>query len=263
VTSNTPSGFRITPQAVFGLLIIVAGLLMTADNLQWFDASEVLRFWPIGIIVAGALKFAQSPSSSGRLFGAIIVFVGMLFTAEHTLRWNVDAEDWWFPAMLIGIGVLVILRAQNPPAPKKVKVTFSDRTTGDSGGPGTVETGFSGFSTSTTTGSTDATVSEVAIWAGKQRKVTSAAFRRGDLTAVMGGIELDLRAAGTANGEAVIDLFVMWGGIEIWVPPDWSVSNEVGVLMAGSEDKSTGTQAARHRLVVRGFAIMGGVEIKT
>ena len=88
-------------------------------------------------------------------------------------------------------------------------------------------------------------------------------FRRGDLTAIMGGIELDLRGASTANGEAVIDLFVMWGGIEIWVPPDWAVSNEVGLLMAGAEDKSTGTQAARHRLVVRGFAIMGGVEIKT
>jgi hypothetical protein len=79
----------------------------------------------------------------------------------------------------------------------------------------------------------------------------------------MGGIELDLRGAGTATGEAVIDLFVMWGGIEIWVPPDWSVSNEVGLLMAGAEDKSGGSQAARHRLVVRGFAIMGGVEIKT
>ena len=62
---------------------------------------------------------------------------------------------------------------------------------------------------------------------------------------------------------SVVDLFVMWGGVEIWVPPDWAVSNQVGLLMGGAEDKSTGTQDARHRLVVRGFVLMGGVEIKT
>jgi hypothetical protein len=53
----------------------------------------------------------------------------------------------------------------------------------------------------------------------------------------------------------------MWGGIEIWVPPDWSVANEVVVLMGGAEDKNTGMQDARNRLTIRGFCIMGGVEI--
>lgn len=262
MSGNLPPGFRVTPQAVFGLVIIIAGLLMTAENLQWFDASRVLRFWPIGIIVAGALKFAQSPSSSGRLFGGLIIFIGMMLTAEHTLRWNIDVKDWWLPMALIGIGVLVIVRAQTPPKPKRVKVVVGKQLDSDElDEPGSITAGWTGFTTTSATGGDS--VSEVAIWAGKQRKVTSPSFRRGDLTAIMGGIELDLRGAGTANGEAVIDLFVMWGGIEIWVPPDWSVSNEVGVLMAGSEDKSGGSQASRHRLVVRGFAIMGGVEIKT
>jgi predicted membrane protein len=109
----------------------------------------------------------------------------------------------------------------------------------------------------------DVSVSEVAVWAGKQRRIAEPSFRRADLTAIMGGVELDLRAAGTASGEAVIDVFVMWGGIEIWVPPNWAVVNKVGVLMGGVEDKSTGTQDARHRLIVRGFVVMGGMEIKT
>jgi predicted membrane protein len=101
------------------------------------------------------------------------------------------------------------------------------------------------------------------MWAGKQRRVTSTAFRHADLTAIMGGIELDLRQAATDDGEAVVDLFVMWGGVEIWVPPDWAVSNQVGLLMGGAEDKSSGRQDARHRLIVRGFCLMGGIEIKT
>jgi hypothetical protein len=39
------------------------------------------------------------------------------------------------------------------------------------------------------------------------------------------------------------------------------VSNEVMVLMGGADDKSTGAQDARNRLTVRGFCIMGGIEI--
>ena len=71
-----------------------------------------------------------------------------------------------------------------------------------------------------------------------------------------------LDRASTANGEAIIDVFAMWGGIEIKVPPDWAVSNQAMAIMGGIEDKSQATSDARQRLVIRGFALMGGVEIK-
>ena len=79
----------------------------------------------------------------------------------------------------------------------------------------------------------------------------------------MGGIELDLRQAATANGEAVDRRVRAVGWHRDQVPPDWEVSNRVTPIMGGAEDASSGTQAARHRLIVRGFAIMGGIEIKT
>ncbi len=252
----TPSaGFRLTPQAVFGLLIIGVGVLMTAENLQWFEARRILRLWPLGIILAGALKFAQSPTSSGRLFGILIVGIGMLLSARWIFGLPIDIEDWWLPLSLITLGVVIILRATQTPLSALPRARrFPDPAA--SGADVPTELPIDGLSTR------DATMSEFAVWAGKQRRNSSPAFRHADLTAIMGGVELDLRGASTANGEAVIDLFVMWGGIEIWVPPDWAVSNQVGLLMAGAEDKSMGTQTARHRLTVRGFAIMGGVEIK-
>jgi hypothetical protein len=33
--------------------------------------------------------------------------------------------------------------------------------------------------------------------------------------------------------------------------------------MGGADDASSGGQDARHHLIVRGFVVMGGVEIKT
>ena len=78
----------------------------------------------------------------------------------------------------------------------------------------------------------------------------------------MGGCEIDLRNA-EINGDAAIDVFAMWGGIEIRVPENWTVIGRVTPLMGGFEDHTRAPQAASaHRLIVRGMVIMGGVEIK-
>jgi hypothetical protein len=78
----------------------------------------------------------------------------------------------------------------------------------------------------------------------------------------MGGCEMDLRHA-KIHGEAVIDVFAMWGGIEIRVPDDWTVVSRVTPMLGGFEDKTRPTpDASTHRLIVRGMVIMGGVEVK-
>ncbi len=108
----------------------------------------------------------------------------------------------------------------------------------------------------------NARLSAMAILGGVSRGNNSRAFRGADLLAIMGGCQLDLRQA-AIHGEAVIDVFTMWGGIEIRVPEDWTVVSEILPLMGGVEDKTRPPQGATaHRLNLRGFAIMGGVEIK-
>ena len=102
----------------------------------------------------------------------------------------------------------------------------------------------------------------MAILGGVSRGNNSRAFRGADLLAIMGGCQLDLRQA-AIHGEAVIEVFAMWGGIEIRVPEDWTVASHIVPLMGGVEDKTRPPQGATaHRLILRGFAIMGGVEIK-
>ena len=79
----------------------------------------------------------------------------------------------------------------------------------------------------------------------------------------MGGHDIDLRGAGIAGDAAVIDLFVIWGGVEIKVPPDWKVSCEALPIMGGVDDRSKAPAGeARGHLVLKGLIVMGGVEIK-
>jgi predicted membrane protein len=106
-------------------------------------------------------------------------------------------------------------------------------------------------------------ISMFAFMSGVNRRVRGAPFFGGNLTAVMGGIELDLTQAQLPE-DAVVELFAFWGGIEIRVPREWSVVNQGFALMGSVEDK-TGNLPQRPgtpRLVLRGMALMGGVEIK-
>jgi predicted membrane protein len=93
------------------------------------------------------------------------------------------------------------------------------------------------------------------------RKMNSSQFKGGEVTAFMGGVELDLRGAHAASETIVIDVLAWWGGVELWVPPDWKVTSEVVPIMAGYEDKSKPQGDAKVHLIVRGLVVMGGIEV--
>ena len=99
--------------------------------------------------------------------------------------------------------------------------------------------------------------------AGVERVNASRDFRGGDLTAIMGGCDIDLREASIAGGEAVLEVFAMWGGITLRVPETWTVVNKVLPVLGGVDQKTrTSGAAVPQTLVVRGAVLMGGVEIR-
>jgi hypothetical protein len=86
-------------------------------------------------------------------------------------------------------------------------------------------------------------------------------FRGGSVTAVIGGVELDLCKA-NLTGTAYLDVVAFWGGIEIKVPAGWTVDARVVALMGAFENKvDSPATPGGPRLVVRGHAIMGAVVI--
>ena len=233
MNTQPASSFRVTPQVILGLLIVAFGVILTLDNLDYVEAGDILRYWPLLLVAFGLARVVGTDCTSSRVSGGIMILIGLWLTADELVAIPLDFQRWW-PMILVAIGGLILFRAMRG---------------GGQRGPEAQLT-------------TDAAVSEVAVWSGKVRRITSPVFRRADLTAIMGGVEVDLRGAATGGQEAVIDVFAWWGGIEITVPPDWAVSNQVVVFMGGVDDSSSGTQDARNRLVVRGFVVMGGAEIK-
>ena len=246
--------FPMTPRVIVGLLIVGFGAALLLDNLDLMEAGDLIRFWPIALMAIGAAKLLQDEDRSGRIAGGIFLGVGTLIAIQNFVFREMDFWRWW-PLAVVGFGAMIVARAFRGNQDNRQGLGYVPPT-GSTVVGGGVSAGKGG-------GTMEQSLSEFAMWSGLQRRVASPSFRRAELTAIMGGIELDLRQAGTENGEAVIDVFVMWGGIEITVPPDWAVSNQITPILGGAEDKSTGTQQSRNRLIVKGVVIMGGVDIKT
>jgi hypothetical protein len=102
-----------------------------------------------------------------------------------------------------------------------------------------------------------------AILGGRNHRNAMASFSGGDLTALMGGIQLDLSSSSMSGDEAEVDLFVMMGGIDLRIPRGWIVISDMDLLLGGIDDKSQKPDSATaKRLVLRGTVLMGGVSIR-
>jgi predicted membrane protein len=218
---------------VFGFVVIAIGVLFTLDNLNIADGGAYLsRYWPAGLIAIGAAKMFESRvRGSGLMGGALFAAVGTWLLLDNLRLIEASFLDFW-PVLLVIAGAMIIWQGMHV---GRVRPATADP---------------------------DSVISAVAVLSGVNRGSNSSSFRGGELTAFMGACEIDLRQA-SISGEAVMDVFAMWGGVEIQVPDNWRVIGHVTPLLGGFDDKTRPPQSATaHTLIVRGVVIMGGVEIK-
>jgi hypothetical protein len=65
------------------------------------------------------------------------------------------------------------------------------------------------------------------------------------------------------GGEAIVDVTTIMGGFEIKVPESWNVVVDIVPFMGGYEDKTRHpSDPMAPRLRLRGFVMMGGVEVR-
>ena len=94
----------------------------------------------------------------------------------------------------------------------------------------------------------DATLAVFAVMSGVKRISTAHRFRGGEITAVMGGAQLDLRQATIPPGEeAALDIFAVMGGCEIIVPSSWTVVTPLVPIMGGDRRQAAGASAGWRR----------------
>jgi hypothetical protein len=239
---SSDRGNVIAPRLVLGVGLMILGALFLLDEMRIIDFDDLFRWWPL-LPVAVGITMALRPAGSGsRGVGLVLAFGGIWLLLYEFDIVDVDLWEAW-PAVLIGLGGWIVWRSlagteQSPVSP------------GSPGGPpagGDVSAGD--------------TLSAFALLGYARKASVSKSFEAADATAIMGGCTLDLRGADVGADGAVIDAFAFWGGIKILVPEGWVVTNKVLPLLGGTDDRSRAVEGAGKQLLVRGSAIMGGVEI--
>jgi len=243
-----------------GLVFVAIGAVFLLGNMGILDVDRILRFWPVILIAAGMFKILESGNDYAESSGIFWVVIGGLFLLGNLGILRVAFRDLW-PVVLIGIGALLLWRsalvrhAPREPSRDSTASGFTESTS-TSNTPGTEEGG------PAPAASSNSIVTAMAILGSVERRNNSPDFRGGSATAVMGRCEIDLRAAAiTAPNQPVLEVFAMWGGIEVRVPPDWTVVSQVDPILGGYDDSTQPPKEESKRFIIRCSVIMGGIEV--
>jgi predicted membrane protein len=231
---------------IVGVLIMLLGATLLADNLGWIEARHVLRsLWPLVMVAVGVAMLRRPQHRRSREWGWVLITVGLWIFLSKIGWVRVSLGQLLLPAIFLFVGGVLVFRSLRGPDESVPKSKSSEL------GGEAAEADHAEF------------VRSFAMLSGVELRPVSRPFRGADLSAVMGGIKLDLSSARMEGDTAVIEVFAFWGGVEIYVPPDWTVTSEVTTLLAGFIDKRRPTSVvATKTLVIKGMVIMSGVEIK-
>jgi hypothetical protein len=107
--------------------------------------------------------------------------------------------------------------------------------------------------------------SVVAIMGGAQRTGAWIVSRHVRVIAFMGGAMLDFRDVALPPGRTDLEVYAVWGGVEIILPPGLHVVSDGSGIMGGFDHAASGAHVPPDpngsTLYIRGIALMGGVEI--
>ncbi len=103
-----------------------------------------------------------------------------------------------------------------------------------------------------------------AVLGGSTQRMSSSNFQGGSVTAVMGGVELDLRDSQLLSSPT-LEVTAVMGGVEVRVPNGWQVEVSGTPVLGGIENKviTDSNLSDVPILHIRATAVLGGIEIHT
>lgn len=235
--SGNKPGQSINNKILIGVILILAGFFLILRNTGIFPdfIDNVIFSWQMLLVTIGLI---MTLGATEKTAGIIIMAVGGFFMIPLIFRETFHMYNMFWPAIFIIVGILFIVSRRRGSASSSQK-------------------GVEG----------DDYIDYVNILSGGDRQVSSQNFRGGKITAVFGGIELDLTKSSLAPGRNEIEIVCVFGGATIIVPETWFVTIEVTPVLGGFSDSRKlspeRTADSTSQLLIRGAVVFGGGEVKS
>lgn len=217
---------NIVIRAYLGLAAVAIGLLLLLRNLHVISFDYWGELWggflSLWLILVGCMILVKR---SRWIWGLLFLSAGATIglRALHIVDVNFWQIVW--PILFIAVGFAVLFSLVKDGKISKMKVKHM-----------------------------------AAAWSGQSEKVEGE-YTGGTISSVFSGVDLDLRQADIQDG-AVIELFVLFGGVDIIIPNDVVIKNEVTAILGGVDDKTNHGTKAKKTLYIRGECFFGGIELK-
>jgi predicted membrane protein len=222
---------------LIGVILVIAGLFLVIRNTGFFPdfIDNVIFSWPMLLVAIGLV---MTLGATEKTAGIIVMAVGGFFMIPLIFRETFHMYNMFWPSIFIIIGVIFIASRRK---------------------------GWNAVSSKGVAG--DDYVDYVNVFSGGERQIISQNFRGGKISAVFGGIELDLTKAGLAQGVSELEIACVFGGATIIVPDDWYVTIEVTPVLGGFSDSrklapGRAIDTSKH-LLIKGAVVFGGGEVKS
>lgn len=224
-----------------GIFLIGLGIVFLLDRIGIIPHHyrQLIFSWQSLLIFVGFISMFKTHA---RFPGLILILVGAGFLLPDIMDIPFNISRLIFPVILILVGVLLVFKTRTLHHPH-VNISGQDY-------------------------SHDADrIEEIAIFGGGKRVVTNQNIKSGEITAIFGGIELDLSDADLDENGAVFELACIFGGATIIVKPEWDVEVQVASILGGFADKRKVYKQTEpntgKKLIIKGAAIFGGGELKS
>ncbi|MDX9948832.1 MAG: DUF5668 domain-containing protein [Bacteroidales bacterium] len=238
-TQMQPNRHNVNNRVIIGVIMVLAGLFLVIRNTGFFPdfIDNVVFSWPMLLVTIGLV---MTLGATEKTAGIIVMAVGGFFMIPLIFRETFHMYNMFWPSIFIIVGIIFIVSRRG---------SWSHSISGQKGASG------------------DDFVDYVSVFGGGERQIVSQNFAGGKITAVFGGIELDLTRAALATGVSVIEIACVFGGATLIVPDDWNVTLEVTPVLGGFTDSRKlrpGRMVDPNKhLILRGAVVFGGGEIKS
>lgn len=213
------------------LLAVSAVLILNAFEITsidiFFDG-----WWTLFIIVPSFIGLFNGHDKTANIIG-LLIGVFLLLACQNII----DFDIMWkliVPVIIAVIGIKMIFGGigRNSGFIKRIEANGDD-----------IKTGFAAFS-------------------DQDIRFDNEIFKGAELTAVFGGIKLDLRNA-VFEGDTVINACCIFGGADIFLPDNVNLKVNSNSLFGGIDNKKhQNSNGNQYTVYLNGTCIFGGVDVK-
>lgn len=225
---------------IIGILVIGTGVIALLNNFGYTQISFhyiINLLWPLLLAVAGINFIVNRHNLAGLVTGAVLLGLGVVFFGRNAGLFYIDMRYFWQ-----GFWPVIIIL---------IGINILSRNEGNQMG-------------------------HLALMGALEKSRDGWELKSEEYTAIMGGIELDIRKADFSNREVTLGLTAVMGGITVIVPEDVAISCHGSAVLGGIDVLGKGSggiigntsqeignlQNADRVLLLNCICIMGGIEIK-